>query len=386
MPEICLMTKSWRYSAGWIAQMIAQSIAERGVSIAFVAPLAEPVAREPHNTNVLRIATPRERVGGVHGKLDRAIASLARIGSGLLHVLRLRASTRSFIFTIPEPLLFTLPLFALLRLTGARVIYLVHDAQPHAWSLPQRWRSLERAAHRWSYRLASVIVTLTPSVGSALARDFGVAPSKIVTIPHGPLAVSDVPPLPGSHKLLIFGALRRNKGILDAIRGVLLARRQGSPVRLILAGEPLKQEPGYWDECMHAIAEDPDGFDVRVGFVPDEALPALIGEADAFVLAYRDFDSQSGVGVLAALAGRPVIGSRVGGLAELFELGMVGKLLAEPVTPEGFADAVAQFYLEDFAHWRAASELGRTRIAQTLRWDTIADAYIAVARTGLPRA
>ena len=302
------------------------------------------------------------------------------------HALRLRTSTRSYIFTIPEPLVFTLPLFALLRMSGARVVYIAHDAQPHAWSLPARWRRIERAAHGCAYRLASVIVTLTPSVGSALTKDFGVAPAKITTIPHGPLAVGDVGPIPGSHKLLIFGALRRNKGILDAIRGVLLARQQGSPVRLVLAGEPLKQEPGYWDECVLAMAEDPAGFDVRVGFVPDAHLPALISEVDAFVLAYRDFDSQSGVGVLAALSGRPVIGSRVGGLAELFDLGMVGKLLAEPVTPQGFADAVAEFYAHDVSHWRAAAEVGKTRIAQTLRWDSIADAYIRVARAGLPES
>lgn len=385
MPEVCLMTKSWRYSAGWIAQMIAQSIAERGVSIAYIAPLAEPAVREPRHPNVLRIATPRERVGESLGKAERAIASLARICSGFWHALRLRVSTRNYIFTIPEPLLFTLPLFALLRVTGARVVYIVHDAQPHAWSLPQRWRWLERAAHACAYRLASVIVTLTPSVGIALAKDFGVVPSKITTIPHGPLAVGDVEPIPWSHKLLIFGALRRNKGILDAIQGVLLARRQGSAVRLVLAGEPLKQESGYWDECVAAMAEDPAGFDVRVGFVPDAELPALISEVDAFVLAYRDFDSQSGVGVLAALAGRPVIGSRVGGLAELFDSGMVGQLLADPITPQDFADAVAEFYAQDVAHWRAAAESGKTRIAQTLRWDSIADAYIRVARSGLPK-
>lgn len=384
MPEICVMTKSWRYSAGWIAQMISQSIAERGVSIAYIAPMAEPVEREPRHVNVLRVATPRERVGTSSGKVERALASLARIGSGMWHTLRLRASTRSYIFTIPEPLLFTLPLFALLRVSGARVIYIVHDAQPHAWSLPMRWRWLERAAHGCAYRLASVIVTLTPSVGSALTKEFGVAPSKITTIPHGPLAVGEVEPIPGSNKLLIFGALRRNKGILDAIRGVLLARQQGSAVRLVLAGEPLKQEPGYWEECTLAMAEDPDGFDVRVGFVPDAQLPALISEVDAFVLAYRDFDSQSGVGVLAALAGRPVIGSRVGGLAELFDLGMAGKPLSAPITSQSFADAVVEFYAQDTEYWRTAAEAGKTRVGLTLRWDSIADAYIRVARSGHP--
>jgi glycosyltransferase involved in cell wall biosynthesis len=383
MPKLCLMTKSWRYSAGWIAQMIAQSIAERGTSITYIAPLAEPLTREPSHANLHRVHTPRELVGEGHSTIKRSAASLSRIFAGMWHVLRFRSSIASYIFTIPEPLFFTLPLFAILRMTGAKVIYIVHDAQPHAWSLPHRFRSIERIAHRWAYMLASVIVTLTPSVGIALTRDFQVASSKIKTIPHGPLAIGDVVPIPGDRKLLIFGALRRNKGILDAIKGTLLARKQGLSVRLVLAGEPLKQEPGYWDECLHLMAQDPAGFDIRVGFVADDALPALISEVDAFVLAYRDFDSQSGVGVLAALAGRPVIGTRVGGLAQLFEMGMVGKLIDEPVTPEGFSSAITEFYRQDLAHWQREAERGKILISQTLRWDAIADAYIHAAESNL---
>ena len=379
MPEICLMTKSWRYSSGWIAQSIAQSIAQQGATIAFIAPRAEPADREPEHVNLTRIRPPRELVGS-YPRHQRVAASLGRIALGCGKVIALRANTRSFIFTIPEPLIFTLPIFLLLRLTGAKVIYIVHDAKPHAWSLPRSLQRLERAAHRWAYGLSSTLVTLTPSVRTALAADFGISLQKVQVIPHGPLAMGDVAPVPGSGKLLIFGALRRNKGLLDAIRGIVQARRDGRAVVLILAGEPLREERGYWDECVAAMAEDPAGFDVRVGFVKDESLPALIGEVDAFVLAYRDFHSQSGVAVLAALAGRPVIGTRAGGLGELFDLGMVGCQLDNAFTPLSFAAAVEAFYAQDAAHWRVSAKAGAERIASTLRWDRIADAYIALAR------
>ncbi|MDB5894517.1 MAG: hypothetical protein JWQ88_2048, partial [Rhodoferax sp.] len=264
--------------------------------------------------------------------------------------------------------------------------FIVHDAEPHAWSLGPRLRFMERRAHALSYRLASTIVTLTPSVREALVREFAIPAAKIAVIPHGPLSVGDVAPVPGSGRLLLFGSLRRNKCVLEVIQGVVLARRQGQRVSLVLAGEPLKQEPGYWNECLAAVAEDPDGFDVRAGFLPDEALPVLIGSIDAFVLAYRDFNSQSGVAILAALAGRPVIGTRSGGLGELFDQGMAGEALAEPLTAEAVADGIARFCVKSPNFWHDASQQATLAIARLLRWDRIADDYIRLARDSGPVA
>jgi glycosyltransferase involved in cell wall biosynthesis len=308
------------------------------------------------------------------------VASLLRIGGGLAAICKLRFSTRNFIFSIPEPLLFTLPLFALLRVTGAQVIFIVHDAQPHAWALGAGMRYVERGAHALSYRLASTIVALTPTVRQALVDDFAIPADKIVVIPHGPFSIGDVGPIPGSGRLLIFGSLRRNKSVLEAIEGVISARRQGRDVVLVLAGEPLSQEPGYWDQCLAAIARDPAGFDVRAGFFPDEALPELVAGVDAFLLAYQNFNSQSGVGVLAALSGRPVIGTGSGGLSELFERGLAGEIIDDTVTSESIAAGIAAFYAHDTAVWRERASRGAAKVAGTLRWDDIADQYIRVCR------
>lgn len=373
------MTKAWRSGAAWVAQMLAQAIAEQGATIAFVAPLADPADRDPRHPSLTRITQPRELIGD-HPKVKRIFASLARIGSSIVSILKLRFTTRNFIFTIPEPLIFTIPLFAVLRMTGARVIFIVHDAQPHAWALPSFLRGVERGAHRLSYRLSTMLVTLTPATKDALVRDFDVSESKVSVIPHGPFSLGETTPIPGSGRLLIFGSLRRNKSVLEVIKGVILARRAGADVTLVLAGEPLKQEPGYWDECTAAIAEDPAGFDVREGFLPDEALPGLIATVDCFVLAYQNFNSQSGVGVLAALAARPVIGTRSGGLDELFERGLAGQLVEDAVTPENISAAIIEFRRQDLNEWRQKATDGAIRIADTLRWDTIADEYIALCR------
>lgn len=379
MPEICLMTKAWRSGAAWVAQMLAQSIAEQSATIAFVAPLADPSERDPAHANLTRITPPRELVGH-HPKMKRVFVSLSRIAGSLLSVLKLRFTTRNFIFSIPEPLVFTLPLLAILRLSGARVIFIVHDAQPHAWALPQSMRWTERGAHALSYRLSTMLVTLTPAARDALVNDFHIAKDKIHVIPHGPFSLGKASRIPGSGRMLTFGSLRRNKSVLEVIKGIVLARRQGADVTLVLAGEPLKQEPGYWDECLAAIAEDPDGFDVREGFLPDEALPDLIATVDCFMLAYQNFNSQSGVGVLAALAGRPVIGTRSGGLDELFDRGLAGQIIEGDVTPENVAAAVLAFRQRDIEEWRVLAGEGVSKVTDTLRWDRIADDYIALCR------
>lgn len=359
--------------------MIAQAIAEQGSTVAFVAPRAEPASRDPAHPNLLRFETPRELIGD-HPKHQRVIASLKRIGSSLWSVCRLRTNTRTFIFSIPEPLVFTLPLFLFLRITGAQVIYIAHDSQPHAWSFRESLRWLERAAHAWSYTLASRVVALTPTVRDALVRDFHVPHQKIVVIPHGPFSLGGVAPLPGNGDLLIFGSLRRNKSVLEVIQGVVLARQRGLQVRLVLAGEPLKQEPGYWQECLAAMAADPAGFDSRAGFFPDEQLPGLLAGIDAFVLAYQHFESQSGVAILASLAGRPIIGTRAGGLGELYDAGLVGQPMGDAVRPESVAEAIGSFYATSAEQWRTRSADGAAAMARQLRWDKIADQYIELAR------
>lgn len=360
--------------------MIAQSIAEQGAMIAFVAPTAEPIAREPSHPKLLRVTTPRELVGN-HSRFQRAAASLSRICSGFAAVCKLRLSTKSFIFSIPDPLIFTLPLFALLRVSGARVVFIVHDSQPHAWSFGAKMRPVERSAHALSYRMASTIVVLTPSVKDALVKDFSISPDKIVVIPHGPFSIGDVGPIPDSKRILIFGSLRRNKSVLESIEAIVSLRARGFDVNLVLAGEPLPQEQGYWEQCLAVIAQDPDGFDVRAAFIADDALPELIAGVDAFLLAYHNFDSQSGVGVMAAVSGRPVIGTRSGGLSELFDRGMAGEVIRGNLSSQSIADGISAFYAQDMGLWQERASKGAALIAETLVWDDIANQYIDVCRS-----
>jgi glycogen(starch) synthase len=382
--EVCVVTKAWRSGAAWVAQMTAQGIAEAGGSISFVAPLAEPLSREPCHPRLVRIVVSRELTEEAT-KYQRIFASLRRIFGTFSAVLKQRWSTRTFIFSIPDPLIFTIPLFLILRLSRARIIFLVHDVVPHAFRFRGVMQKLELRSHIFSYAISNSLVVLTQSLRQSLIDDYKFAPGKISVIPHGPLQVGHVGECPGNGRFFLFGTFRKNKSVLEVIRGVTMARREDPQVRLLLAGEPHPHELAYWRECCNAMSEDPGGFDARVGFVPDELLPEYAASVDAFILAYREFNSQSGVGVLAGLCGRPVVGTSAGGLAELFAIGLAGVCISEPVSAENVAEAIKAFRETSIVDWRERASDAARKLAAALSWKTIGRQYLEIIRGGNQR-
>jgi glycogen synthase len=132
----------------------------------------------------------------------------------------------------------------------------------------------------------------------------------------------------------------------------------------------------YCLECVAAINRDPSAFINKTGFVDEAEIPELIKCTDAFILAYSDFDSQSGVAVLAGVNGRPVIASFAGGIGELKPVGLAGVEIQQPVTPFTIASAIQEFYRTPFDQWRAAAEIGRSQLSYHLDWARIARSYL----------
>jgi glycosyltransferase involved in cell wall biosynthesis len=377
-----MVTKAWRSGGAWQTQKIAQAIVDNGGKVTLIAPLGQPEEREPHHANLRRIVLQREFVDGAGNFFSRKIASLSRIIGSCVATLGERLRTRTFFVTIPEPLPFIIPVLALLRLSGARILFLVHDAEPHAWKLAPNIRWVERWAHGLTYRFATTLVVLTAPVRNELVEKFGIAEEHIVVIPHGPFTIDPVPPLPGTGKFLLFGTLRRNKCVLETIQGVILARKSDPGVSLVLAGEPHGYELDYWQECQAAIAQDPSGFEVKTGYVADEDLPALIATADAFVTAYQDFKSASGVAMVAVLSGRPALATDAGSLEELFALGMSGERIDVPVTAEAIAAAIGRFRSVPAAQWRERAAQATAVVSASISWDRIARDYLSLVRNG----
>ncbi len=376
--KICVFSKSWREGAGWYVQGLAQGLADAGAAVVFIAPPASPPEREPKAAGVRRVRTARERTDGA-GKSARVLASLRRIAGGLLALAGARWRCRRFVFTTPEPLFVTLATMMALRLTGADLTFVVHDPQPHSWGLPRMLRALERGGHGLSYRLANRLVVLTQTGRAQLVQTFAIAPRRIHVIPHGAFSLEAVPsPVCGQRILLAFGAIRRNKRLLEAIQAVhAFNAAADAAIRLIIAGAPDPREPEYWRACEAEIAGNSNTFQLEIGFVSEPRLAQLTAQADAFLLPYEDFASQSGVAVLAALNGRPVLATRAAG-GELFALGMAGIEIAGPVSPATIAAAIRQWQAIAPPEWARRCDLSRAQLQARLAWPRIGQDFLAM--------
>ena len=138
--------------------------------------------------------------------------------------------------------------------------------------------------------------------------------------------------------LLFFGFVRPYKG-LEYLIQALPRIRERLPVHLIVAGE-------FWSsrEFYERFAQE-FGVQQQISFVdrylPDEELQPFFELADVVVLPYVSA-TQSAVVPLAFGFNKPVITTRVGGLAEVVRDGVNG-LIVPPQDEVALADAVIRF-------------------------------------------
>lgn len=375
-PALCVYTRAWTSGAGLFAQELVGGLLARGARVTFISPRVDRPALG-HDPRLRWLHPPRERPDGASAPI-RALWSLARIAGGALALARARCATRLFIVTIPDPLPAAIAMLLLLRLSGARILFVAHDPVPHVWRLGPRWRRFEVGAHGVCYRLASAIVVLSEPSREKLREVYPTLRCPVEVIEHGVFVMGGPTPPPGSGRLLAFGTIRRNKGMLEAMAGTIAARAGGVPVRLLVAGGPHWDDPGYADECAALARTAPDAIELRLGFVDDAELPRLLAESDALLMPYAAFFSQSGVVLLAASNARPVIATAAGGIGPLIAEGMPAVTIAEPASATQVAHAIATFYATPLAEWRERALAYRAVTLERRSWPAIAGRYLAL--------
>lgn len=176
--------------------------------------------------------------------------------------------------------------------------------------------------------------------------------------------------LDGGPWLLTVARLDFHKGIDTVIRALPAIRAVFPAARYAVAGIGSRQSA-----LEELVADLGLGDAVRLlGFVPDEALPALYNAADLFVLASRRYDllvEGFGISIVEASAsGLPVIASRSGGIPEAVREGETG-FLVEPDDPAAIAAAAIRL-LGDDALRRRMGAAGRAAVEGHYNWDRVA--------------
>lgn len=119
-----------------------------------------------------------------------------------------------------------------------------------------------------------------------------------------------------------------------------------------------------------------------LGFVADDALPALYGCADLFLLCTRDDPRVRGVEgfgmafLEAQAAGVPVVGTAAGGIPDAIVPGEGGWLISQ----DDVAAVAAHLHAltEDPAPYRAQGVAGRRRVQRDATWEKYVDRLLAV--------
>ncbi|HTA43045.1 MAG TPA: glycosyltransferase family 4 protein [Bryobacteraceae bacterium] len=296
---------------------------------------------------------------------------------------QLRATRRGDIVHVQFPLYFPagLAFFVLARMRRCPIVFTAHDPIPHKWLLPRSLRPLEWNMLRCAYCLSDRIIVHNETGKAVLVNQFRQHPGKIVVIPHGPLAASQpIDSFPaGAFSILLFGSIRENKGVHLAIQAVqALNTGSAHQVQLTIAGEVANaREQTYWEHCLHLINQQPSGIRVINRYIEDSEVGALVSEHHAMLLPYAGFTSESGVAALALANRRPIIATRVGGLAALLNQSPCGIPIQED-SVEGVAEAIRKAWQAGPDALRCMGEAGANLMRSDRSWTEIGRRTIAV--------
>jgi len=142
--------------------------------------------------------------------------------------------------------------------------------------------------------------------------------------------------------ILFFGYIRKYKGLnylIDAMKDVV----KQMDVKLLVVGEFYEEENKYKEQIKNNDLEK--NIFVVSEFMPNEKVRYFFSASDCLVLPYNSA-TQSGITQIAYFYDKPVIATKVGGLAEVILNEKTGYLI-EPKNSSQLAEAILKFYKEN---------------------------------------
>ena len=264
---------------------------------------------------------------------------------------------------------------ALVRLSGRRIVWTMHNVVNHEARFPR----LEIFATRWLCKLASVVIVHGESGREEAIKQFRCSPEKIHVIPHGNYhdAYAAAPAtsiarkqlgLPETKRLVLFlGMIRPYKGLpalLDAWQSISPTEGQ-----LLIAGEA----SGPYQQQIEQQIANMSGVVWHNRRISADEIPAYLAAADVVALPFTRIQT-SGSAMLAMTFGKPVIAPRLGDLPEM--LSGADDLMYPAGENGALAERLNQSLRMDL------SELGTRSANAALQcdWDSVADRTAAAYR------
>jgi glycosyltransferase involved in cell wall biosynthesis len=304
-------------------------------------------------------------------RLGPLINGCSFLGTYLRCAVRARRCRLAHIQAGTSPLM-TLLLIVLLRCTGTVVVN-----TPHNTFGREGWR--ERRPGHLLERISSVTIVHARADLENLAD-----PDRAVVIPHGEYATladggkevgrdqarSNLGISADAPVTLIFGQLRRDKGIVDVLRAAI----EVPDLIVLIAGEDVG---GLATASSLIAGESLRGrVIVREGFLSMDEAAEMFAATDTVTLAYRQA-SASGVLMLAYGFGRPVVISPTGGLPEVVVDGETG-WISERSDSDSLADTLRSAADAGPEECRRRGEAAARLARGDFSWDGIARRTLTV--------
>lgn len=220
-------------------------------------------------------------------------------------------------------------------------------------------------------RAAEGVVACSASVRESLRSPIPDALRRCVVIPNS-IEIPDRPPSPlpfGPPRLLCLGRLIPLKGFDLALAVMAVIRDRFPDLRLTVAGDG-PERGALEGMAARAGLESAVRF---IGWVRPGDIPDLIDEATIVLLPSRAREGLPVVAVQAALMGRPIIASRVGGLPEIVVHGVTG-LIVEEGDPQSLARAITEL-LDHPDRAREMGQRARLHAHERFGWEGHVNAY-----------
>jgi glycosyltransferase involved in cell wall biosynthesis len=216
----------------------------------------------------------------------------------------------------------------------------------HSWA----HESKTAWATKWMLAGADLITVHSDEQRAQLVDGFGVPADRVELFDHGvdfePRTTADRAQARASlglpadeHVFLCIGFVQPHKGFDRAARAFTGLAAAGARLDIVGSVRVTEQQARDHAAELRAIAAREPGIHLHLGFVSDEMFDRWIVAADTVVLPYRHIWSSS-VAERAALFGRPVIATDVGGLGHQVEA-MAGSVLVADNTHLARAMAAA---------------------------------------------
>ncbi len=178
---------------------------------------------------------------------------------------------------------------------------------------------------KWGTTLTQLSTTkIDSSLRKAFLREFGFPPKSVVEIPHPCRQIENIPDraeckkllnLNGKIVILIFGYIRKGKGIEFAIQAMKILSDRHPDALLLIAGRPLDKDSENYLDTLITQTKDlllGDSVRFRTKYIPQDEIRLYFSAADIILFPYSESVGASGPIHNSAGFGRAIVASNEG--------------------------------------------------------------------------